>query len=323
MARRLLTLCASHGETMSPRLAFLALLVACPAPEDFKEEETGVLDDTGTRDDEEGDVDWYGGCDYTSTAIGAEDLVEAYGVTPTELAALLSGTRNTTFHWDMEGTDTTLDHTLTLDAGTALLWSGVWVEGHDTGWYGSDTGRDSDVDDDGGGSAGGDDGDEASGGGSADTDTGATTDPDTGGGRPDTGRDDTGRIDTGVVTDTGGGDWTECPDYVSMDAAWTFTTGDGALAETMSVTLRLVSAETARIDHEIAYADLAGSYVPSDFDPAEWDEVALEFSANVSATSDVGEVAIFASRTMGDMGEAMMGDIGRWPADGSGTDEEE
>lgn len=312
------------------RFLSLLLFAAClpPEPKDedsydpFADDDTSARDDEGTTDD-----DWWGRCEYVAVPVAADETVDELGGTPNDLAAALSGTRSSTFHWDETGEDTPFDHTLTVDATTAQLWVGSWVEGDpgDTGGWEVDVDADTDADVDGeesgGGSSGGSEG---SGGGSSGEDEGEEADPDTGGGgAPDTGG---GRPDTG---DTGRGGWDtgedvsdhDCPSYFSVEADWTLATGDGHLAEELRVEVHAESLSLGRIDHEVDYDELVGDWVPGDIVPAEWDEVRVSFAANVGVDADAGEMALFAERVYPDedgdgdsMAEATMGDVGRWPA---------
>jgi hypothetical protein len=307
----------------------LALLTGCPtskpeldtgSPADPADTDTDTDADTDSETTGEDADDW-GGCEYIGTPLGADEVVASLGGTPNEFSANVSGVRRALFHWDAEGTDTPLDHTLTLDVTTATLWVGTWIEGDD----GDDTGatladEDTTTDED-------------------TTDPGTDTTTDT----TDPTTDTTDTTDT--TTDT---DWGECPEYMSMEGDWSFTTGDGAFAEDLRVAVRAGSIEVGRIDHELDYAELAGTWVPYDVDPTEWDELRVSWAANIGLSSDVGEVALFGSRTWdGDTGttdttatdtssgggddgtgddttstddgtstgvsEAFMGDMGRWP----------
>lgn len=336
---------------MQLRFGLVALLLACQLPKEEEEGDSGIdsgvadsgeaddtaLLDTGRGGDEdEGDADYDGRCEYTYTAIGADDLVEALGVTPTEFAAAVSGTRSSTFTWTWDGAETPLDHTVTVDATTALLWTGEWIEGGGGGGEtGMEPGRDEtggvgydEEDEEGGGSSG------SSGGGGTTSDTADTGDTAGEDSPRDTGApDDT--VDTGWVDpdtgawDTGGGsDGERCADYITVQADWDFATGDGAFAESMRVTVTGHVADIGGIEHELDFASLEGTWAAPELeDPTAWDDVNIGFSAAIGVDVDSGSVSVFASRTIEgggdtgdgepdvDMGEAMMGDVGRWGMD--------
>ncbi len=326
---------------MKSTLPLLLLLAACPTPDaDPKLDEatdTAAADTAGddsgddtelgypeTDEEGEGDADWGpGACEYTVTAVGADEVVDYLGGTPAEFAALVSGTRSTTFHFDVDSIDTTLDHTLTVDASTARLWRGEWLERE-----GDDTPTEEEASDSGGGSSGG--------GSSGSDGSGAAEAPP---GDPDR---DTGPTDTEYPTDTGvvfpdtgtwgdtGDDGPRCPDYLTAEADWTFVTGEGSFAEAMRVTVRAHSLPIARIDHTVDAAAIAGTFAPPVEDPAAWDELRVGFAASVGADDvDYGEVGVFGTRTWStsddtadddspetDVAEAFMGDVARWPAPG-------
>lgn len=309
----------------------LLLLAACPTPDaDPKLEETtdtAVADTAGDDsgddtelgypdDPDEEDADWgSGACEYTVTAVGADEVVDYLGGTPAEFAAYVSGTRSTTFHFDVDSIDTTLDHTLTVDASTARLWRGEWLERED-----DDTGTVDGESDSGGGSSGG---------GEAEAPPG---DPDR----------DTGPTDTEYPTDTGvefpdTGSWGDtgdggprCPDYLTAEADWSFVTGEGSFDEAMRVTVRAHSPTLAEFDHAVDAGALAGTFVPPVEDPAAWDELRVEFAGGFVADGiDFGRVQVFGTRTWStsddtgdddspetDVAEAFMGDVARWPAPG-------
>lgn len=300
--------------TLSLMLLPLAALAACPAAEpevgDSGESDTANPDDTAAQDTatrgDDGDEDYVGGCDYTSTALGAEDAVDLLGgLTPTAYAAAISGTRSSTFAWTYTGATTPLDHTLTLDASTALLWEGAWTsggEGSDTGGFRPDDDtpdEERDVGD--------------SGGASSEEEDGGTDEP------GDTDTDDTDTpVDTGTWDTGGGGGGEDCPSYVTIAGDWTLATGDGFFDEAFRVTAR-ASADAVHIAQDVDYAALGGSWAAEELeDPASWDEVTVSFAADVGVSEDAGEVTLFASRTIPsddgdyDLGEAMMGEVGRW-----------
>ncbi|MFZ5476735.1 MAG: hypothetical protein ACOZNI_08170 [Myxococcota bacterium] len=260
----------------------LALLAGCPVPEEDDEDKPDRGDETGHVGE-----DAYGGgrCGYTSAALAAEDEVPAIGGSASDAALVYSGARATTFAY-LDGGETTLDHALTLDASTALLWTGERRE--DTGYWEDET-----------------DSETA-------TAPGEETEDDPGTGVEDT-AGEVGYEDTGADTG-GGGEDVECPSFVTLEADWTFGTGDGAFDEAMRVTVRVESMTEATLDHALAYDDLGGDWVPEGEDPGEWDTFEVEFDATLDVGAEYGFVTMTASRTDGDFGVAMRGDVGGWPA---------
>jgi hypothetical protein len=220
-------------------------------------------------DDTAGEDAW-NPCTYTTTVVGYED-VTALGFSAAEVMAVAGGPRAEVLEWwipDESPRPTT-------DLALEVTWTGGEIryvdaeprEGYDTGTWEELAG----------GSEPGEDGDD-------------TAEP-----RPD----DTGPSDTGD-----GGEM--CPDSIEMDVTLTFVTADGAFDETVDAELYALDLDAGRLSAEILYDDLAGTYVPTDptLVPDEWEDFAVTFSGEVSATASEGDVSIGGHRDMGD-GTAM------------------
>lgn len=111
----------------------------------------------------------------------------------------------------------------------------------------------------------------------------------------------------------------DCEDRLEVAVTLAFTTADGAFAEALDAVLVGTAAEVGRIDLRVPWEDLAGAYVPTELDPAEWDEVSLAWAVNQSADATGGEIALSANRT-GELedgtayDEGYEEDMARWPA---------
>jgi len=223
------------------------------------------------------DAYWGGGCNYTAAALDPDAVVEPLGVSARQFTETVNGARNTTLQWADTGDATPFDHELTLDAATAQLWTGVWEEpsGGDTGAYAA---KNQQTDDTGGTSTG------------------------------DSGSADTGGTDTGVGADH------DCAAYFTVIGTWSVATGDGQLAETLAVTARSESATLAHVTGSVDASALVGTYAWGGENPAEWDELRLEFTGDVSADGDGGLVSLFGSKTDGETAMAMRGDVAGWPS---------
>lgn len=220
------------------------------------------------------DAYWGGGCKYTAAVLDPDVVVEELGVTARQFTDSVNGVRSTTLQWADTGDGTPFDHELSLDPTSARLWTGAWEEPG-----AGDTGAQPALE-------------------SADT---------AGGGGGDTGGGDTGG------GDTGGADH-DCPAYLTVTGAWSVATGDGQLAETFAVTARSETATLAHVTGSVDASALAGTYAWGGENPAEWDELSLEFTGDVSADGDGGAVTMMGTQTDGETAMAMRGDVAGWPS---------
>lgn len=81
-----------------------------------------------------------------------------------------------------------------------------------------------------------------------------------------------------------------CMDAVEIAAAVTFTTADGAFAETLSLTLSATDADRGVIAEELQLEALTGTYEVTEVDPAEYESLAVFLGAEITATAISGEV---------------------------------
>jgi len=116
--------------------------------------------------------------------------------------------------------------------------------------------------------------------------------------------------DTGYATgapDDGCADWLEVP--VTLGLA----TDDGAFDESVVASILAMDPASLWGSAELDWSALGGSYVFTEIDPAEWDEVSLSVSAGWSAGVMTGQVDMSADRTVSeDMGEGLVGPVLRW-----------
>lgn len=81
-----------------------------------------------------------------------------------------------------------------------------------------------------------------------------------------------------------------CSDYLEIDVPLSFSTEDGAFAETFSLTLRATQADTAAFYHSIDLSALEGSYQVTEVDPAEFNKLWVYLSGTISGSAVSGEI---------------------------------
>jgi hypothetical protein len=122
--------------------------------------------------------------------------------------------------------------------------------------------------------------------------------------------------DTGSSDDTGhatGAPDDACPDWLEVPITLTLTTDDGAFDESVAASILAMDTASLWASAELDWSALGGSYVFTEIDPDEWDEVSLGVSAGWSAGAMTGQVDMNASRTVSeDMGEGITGPVLRW-----------
>jgi len=122
--------------------------------------------------------------------------------------------------------------------------------------------------------------------------------------------------DTGGPGDTGyamGAPDDGCADWLEVPVTLGLATDDGAFDE--SVVASILAMDTASLwaSAELDWAALGGSYVFTEIDPAEWDEVSLGVFAGWSAGAMTGQVDMNASRAIGEgVGQGLVGPVLRW-----------
>lgn len=121
--------------------------------------------------------------------------------------------------------------------------------------------------------------------------------------------------ESGVDLDTN--DEQDCPSYLVSDGQWSVVTDDGKINESFSVSVHAEGVGSGGLEASVAFDALNGSYTPSEINPAEWDEVRLDFAQRLGEVFS-GTLVLFASREMpGEDGvaEAMQGEVAHWPAE--------
>jgi hypothetical protein len=238
-----------------------------------QDEEDG---ESGPRPTDEDTAGGYGaegrGCAYTSTAVGEREPADAVGGTPDEIAAAFAGSRVESLTWLEDEATTELVHELVLDATSALWWEGELTDEED--------------------------GEEAL--------ARSEEEESESGGDIDSGGGGTG-FDTG---DKGSGE--RCPSYLTLSATWSFATADGAFDESLPASVRVDAMDAASASAELAWAELAGAWVPSDEALLDMDEFDVQFGAELGTSTSTGAIEYFASRVDGEVAMATMGDVASW-----------
>jgi hypothetical protein len=84
-----------------------------------------------------------------------------------------------------------------------------------------------------------------------------------------------------------------CDSRLEIDGVLRFETADGAFAERFPVVIRGMSEANARLEEQrIDYAEMSGTYAPTDAAPADWDEVYVEWTVGVTANHVIGELLV-------------------------------
>ncbi len=104
----------------------------------------------------------------------------------------------------------------------------------------------------------------------------------------------------------------DCPPLTVLSADMTFITDDGRIDAVLPVEI----APPGRIDARFPLEEIGGTGPVLEIDPAEWDQVEIDFAVNISADSLGGELAVDALSTIND-GDAdydtlYSNDIARW-----------
>lgn len=126
-----------------------------------------------------------------------------------------------------------------------------------------------------------------------------------------------GGIEPAIAEDTSGS-VDECPDYLRLSGAFTLATADGVLNEAFDGELILYAPGEGSVNVEIPLAEVGGTWSDPEYDPADWDTVALWIEATVRAdATNSGKVYVFATETSGEgedgTASATQGELLSWP----------
>ncbi len=126
-----------------------------------------------------------------------------------------------------------------------------------------------------------------------------------------------GGIEPAIAEDTSGS-VDECPDYLRLSGAFTLATADGVLNEAFDGELILYAPGEGSVNVEIPLAEVGGTWSDPEYDPADWDTVALRIEATVRAdATNSGKVYVFATETSGEgedgTASATQGELLSWP----------
>ena len=105
----------------------------------------------------------------------------------------------------------------------------------------------------------------------------------------------------------------QCLDWLEVPVAVDFSSADGAFAETIASGLRVMEWGGPWLDAELDWQNLAGTFVWTEIDPAEWDQVGLSLSNGWDGSVMTGQVSMYASRELpSGIGEGMVGPVLLW-----------
>lgn len=83
----------------------------------------------------------------------------------------------------------------------------------------------------------------------------------------------------------------ECSDRLEIDVPLSFSTADGAFAETLEVTLRAERVDAASFYHELDLSALEGSYQVTEVDPSAYKQVRVYLSGTIDSSAVTGEIS--------------------------------
>lgn len=126
-----------------------------------------------------------------------------------------------------------------------------------------------------------------------------------------------GGMEPAIAEDTSGS-VDECPDYLRLSGAFTLATADGVLNEAFDGEIILYAPGEGSVNAEIPLAEVGGTWSDPEYDPADWDTVALRIEATVRADATThGNVYVFATDTSGEgedgTASATQGELLSWP----------
>lgn len=125
--------------------------------------------------------------------------------------------------------------------------------------------------------------------------------------------------DTGLEGDGGFG--AQCTDRLEVDVAVTLDSEGGAFAESFTAPLRATSRGIAKIAHELALADIQGSFAVTKLEPANATVAPIALDIGISGAGLFGGASSFVEITEGDTASAGALSIARWPAEDSACTE--
>lgn len=136
--------------------------------------------------------------------------------------------------------------------------------------------------------------------------------------------EDTGPADTGATSTYAMGapepawsGYDACSDYLEVPVTVHFSSDDGSFDETVAVSLMVEDPTLPSMYVDLDVDALGGSFVFTEIDPAEWDEVSLQLENRWGADGVQGQVSMQASRVVSTgptgVAEAMVGPVLSWP----------
>ena len=105
----------------------------------------------------------------------------------------------------------------------------------------------------------------------------------------------------------------QCLDWLEIPVTALFETADGGFDEILEGSLRQDEQGGPWLNAELDWENLGGTFVFTEIDPADWDEVGLDLSNGWVDTTMSGQVSLSASREpVGGVGEGMVGPVLMW-----------
>lgn len=106
-----------------------------------------------------------------------------------------------------------------------------------------------------------------------------------------------------------------CTDRLEVDVAVTLDSEGGAFAESFTAPLRATTRGIAKIAHELALADIQGSFAVTKLEPANAEVAPISLDIGISGAGLFGGASSFVEIVEGDTASAGALTIARWPAE--------